>query len=101
MRKLLLGLSVLFSTIIIMFLPAGTMKAKAAGNIIDGEITWTEIIDGTHTGDYVGRNTTITGYITGNQDLVRFKCEISPYLSDSYGGEMSYANNGYSVLATS
>ena len=54
----LLGMVMLMGSI--MMLPASTMKAKAAGNIIDGEITWTEITNGTHTGDYVGKNTTIT-----------------------------------------
>ena len=83
MKKLLLELSVLFSTIIIILSPAGTMKAKAAGNIIDGVIFEDAITDGTHTGDYIGKNTIIDG--TGSTSYVfLYKTEIYPSPSDYF-----------------
>lgn len=77
MKKSLSLLTIVFGILVLMMLPAGTMKAKAAGNLINGAITWDDIRDGSHVGDYVGKNTTITGYSSAKSLL--FTADIGSF----------------------
>ena len=89
MKKSLSLLTIVFGILVLMMLPAGTMKAKAAGNRIDGTITWDNIRDGSHVGDYVGKNTTITGYSSVNSLL--FTADIgSIYVGGTYQETIVY-----------
>ncbi len=85
MKKSLSLLTIVFGILVLMMLPAGTMKAKAAGNRIDGTITWADITDGSHVGDYVGRNTTITGY--SSKYSIMYVSDIDP---NKYSGNNEF-----------
>ena len=86
MKKSLSLLTIVFGILVLMMLPAGTMKAKAAGNRIDGTITWADITDGSHVGDYVGRNTTIIGN-NNKSNAINF---ISDYNSSYLCGSQQF-----------
>ena len=60
MKKLLSLLTIVFGILVLMMLPAGGMKAEAKGNNIVGSITWDDLKNGNHIGDYIVQGTEIT-----------------------------------------